>query len=323
MAESEKVSSGRDNTRTRPIAKKIYLLTLNEKTLEHYEDVIKYLTGLKSFQYLLCCEHIGQENKHYHIALQLKVAMKLSVKKLHGSHIDSLKFGSINKIINYCRCLDDKHQRLNIKSVQIDEIGEVKLNGGFRTVREIMESNEEELKDIDSHLYRIAKEIKREQREEELFDKMLNEIRAECLEAPEVIYINGQPGEGKTYGAYKECIKLESDNKKIGKVTIENGFCSFVNPNAENLIIEEFRPSQMLASSFLQLIDKYGYAANVKGGYQYVRPKRIFICSVLHPNDIYKDENNAQFIRRITKFYKAEGKQLIESQLEQLVDFDI
>lgn len=321
MESSEKVASGPNNTKCGTIYRRIYLLTLNEKTLEFYKDIIKYLTGLKSFQYLLCCEHIGQENKHYHIALQLKACLKLSIKKLHGAHIDSMKFGSINKIINYCRCLDNKHQKLGIKSVEIDEIGEVKLNGGFKTVREILESNEEELKDVDPKIYRICKEIKNEQREKDSFNDMLNEIRNECLKAPEVIYINGLPGQGKTYGAYKECVKIEEDNNKIGKLTIQNNFCSFINPTAENLIIEEFRPNQMYASDFLQLTDKYGYQANIKGGKQYVRPKRIFICSVLHPSEIYKDENNAQFIRRITKFYQAVDKELIECDLNDMRNY--
>ena len=43
-----------------------------------------------------------------------------------------------------------------------------------------------------------------------------------------------------------------------------------------------------------------------------IRPKRIYICSVKSPFEIYKDEVNKQFLRRISKFYTAinDGKKV-------------
>ena len=188
----------------------------------------------------------------------------------------------------------------------IYEYGEPRYTGGAYTIEKIKRMTTKEVKqEVPLHLTRIALEIKEQQHEEEILDNVLNEIRKDELKAPEVIYITGEPGMGKTYGAYKECCQKEPDNKKIGILQINNNFCKFTNPDAENLIIPEFRPSQIAAAEFLQLTDKYGYAANTKGGFKMIRPKRIYICSVKSPFEIYKDEVNKQFLRRISKFYTA------------------
>lgn len=65
--------------------------------------------------------------------------------------------------------------------------------------------------------------------------------------------------------------------------------------------IEEFRPSQIKASDFLQLTDKYGFRCNTKGGFATLRPEKIIICSIIPPEQIYKEEVNKQFLRRITE----------------------
>lgn len=314
-------STGSDNTRIGTF-RRMYLLTVNEKSIPFYDDIINYLTNLKAFNYLLAVEHIGQENKHFHIAVQFSNVVKLSIKKLHGTHIDPMRFGSIQKIIAYCKCEDDKHKKLGITYKQLDEIGTPRLNGGIRTVRDAIEASEEDLKEMDMRFYRIAKEIRRDNQEKEGFMNMLREIKKNELSAPEIIYVNGLPGEGKTYGAYLEALKVEENEEKIGRINCDNNFCHFTNEDADTWIIQEFRPSQLSAANFLELTDKYGFSAPIKGGHFYVRPKRIYICSVLTPFQIYHDENNAQFLRRITKYYKAENKHLVESTLEQMENFD-
>lgn len=320
MADSENAGSGLDNTKTKPVKKTIFLLTVNEKSLEHYDKIRKYLEKRAGFIYMLVVEHIGQDNKHYHIAVQYKNSIALSIKKLYGSHIDGMRFGSIQKIISYCKCEDKKHKDLGITYKLIYENGEPHLNGGFKTVRDIIEADKDELLDVNPHLYRICKEIKNDYQAEMDFDKMLDEIRQNELRKINIYYIYGEPGEGKTYGAYKKALEIESDNKKIGRCTINNNFCCFIRPNAPTLIIAEFRPSQMAASEFLEMTDKYGHNCNVKGGNQWIRPDNIFICSYIHPYKIYKDENNKQFVRRITKFYEAVNKTLIERQLKDIED---
>lgn len=321
MADSENAGSGLDNTKTKPVKKTIFLLTVNEKSLEHYDKIRDYLKKRAGFIYMLVVEHIGQDNKHYHIAVQYKNSIALSIKKLYGSHIDGIRFGSIQKIISYCKCEDKKHKDEGITYKLIYEEGEPKLNGGFKSVRDIIEADKDDLLDINPHLYRICKEIRNDYKEEEDFDKVLDEIENDDLRKVNIYYVYGKPGEGKTYGAYKKALEIENHIKQnIGRCSIKNGFCKFVRPNASTLIIAEFRPSQIEASEFLEMTDKYGHTCYVKGGYQWIRPNNIFICSVKHPKDIYKDENNKQFIRRISKFYEAKDKILVEKSLEQIED---
>lgn len=319
MSTSEIVTPGLDNTSTKPVRRRVFLLTVNEKSLEHYDDIKEYLEKLKGFIYMLVVEHIGQENKHYHITVQYENPKSLSIKKLYGSHINPMKFGSIQKMVSYCKCEDKKHKNEGITYKLIYENGEPKLNGGFKSVRDIIEADKDDLIDINPHLYRICKEIRNDYKEEEDFDKVLDEIDNDKLRSINVYYVYGKPGEGKTYGAYKEALKIENHNKQnIGRCSIKNGFCKFIRPNASTLIIGEFRPSQIEASEFLEMTDKYGHTCYIKGGHQWIRPNNIFICSVKHPTEIYKDENNKQFIRRITKFYQAEDKKLVEKQLKQI-----
>lgn len=322
MTTSGTTSTGSDNTKI-GTSRRMFLLTVNDKSIPFYDDIIDYLTNLKSFNYLLAVEHIGQENKHYHIAVQFTNVIKLSIKKLHGTHIDPMRFGSIQKIIAYCKCEDDKHKKLGITFKQLDEIGTPRLNGGIRTVQDALNASEDELKEMDMRFYRVAKEIRRDNQEKEGFFNMLKEIKKNELSAPEIIYVNGQPGEGKTYGAYVEALKIEEDIEKIGRINCDNNFCHFTNENADTWIIQEFRPSQLSASNFLELTDKYGFAAPIKGGHFYIRPKRIYICSVLDPRTIYREEVNKQFLRRITKYYVAKDKHLEECNVEQMKNYDI
>ena len=302
----------------------MFLLTVNEKSIPFYNQIVDYLTHYKAFNYLLTVEHIGQENKHYHIAVQYTNPIKLITKEknTHGAHVEPGRFGSIQQIISYCKCEDKKHINEGITYKQIEEIGTPRLNGGIRTVRDAIEASEEDLQEMDMRFYRVAKEIRRDNQEKEGFLNMLREIKKNELSAPEIIYVNGLPGEGKTYGAYVEALKIEENEEKIGRIHCDNNFCHFTNEDANTWIIQEFRPSQLSAANFLELTDKYGFAAPIKGGHFYIRPKRIFICSVKSPKQIYKDENNKQFLRRITKYYKAVNKHLVEATLDDMEDYD-
>lgn len=300
MATLEMATLGAGNTKAAP-KKKAFLLTVNEKSLEHYQEIKNYIIGLKSNTYYLCCEHIGQENKHYHIYCQFSNAVKLSIKKLFGAHVDAC-LGSCQQNINYVKAEDDKHKKLNITSILIDEIGEPRIKGGFHTVKDIKEM--ENLDDLPAMYYNVAEKIKSKQQEEESFLDMLTEIENDTLKGPEVYYLTGPSGRGKTYGAYKLALSKFKKNE-IGKMLINNNFFKITNDKAKCFVIEEFRPSQLHASDFLQLIDKYGYNCNIKGGFISIRPECFIICSIIPPEEIYKEEINEQFRRRLTKVYEV------------------
>ena len=308
------------NTKSKLMKRRDYMLTVNEESIKHYDDIKNYLPGRKSITYYLCVEHLNSKRKHYHILVQFDNSVILSIKKLYGCHIDVLN-GTPQEAYNYIMCKDEKHIKKCIVANIIDEIGNLRYRGTILNVRALEEMNKEDLKDIDIRLYKRACEIKNEINEEELLSNMLNDIKNDDLKSPEIVYIHGYPGSGKTYGAYKYALEHYNVND-IGKISINNNFFKIINDNAKCFIIEEFRPSQISASEFLQFTDKYVYTASIKGGFKTIRPECIIICCYKHPNKLYKDENNLQFKRRVSKWFKAEEHKLIECKFEDLNDDD-
>lgn len=132
--------------------------------------------------------------------------------------------------------------------------------------------------------------------------EMFGEIMVDNLQKPEVIYIYGDSGTGKTYTAYKEALQMFGIDEVSTIKFDKNGYAHCNNPHADCLVWMEFRPSCLAATDFLEFTDGYGTHLNVKYGGMYIRPKCLFICSVLHPSEIYREEINVQFQRRITKF---------------------
>lgn len=287
-----------------------FSLTINESSLKDYDKIIKYLKSFKGLNYILVTEHFGQEHKHYHVYVQYSTMKKLTFSKMCGAHLEEC-WSSAQKNINYLKCEDDKHKKLGVTCQIILEEGEPKYKGGYKTIKDIKEMDEKDIDDLPAIYRNIACKIKEEQREKEGFFNMLDEIRNDDLKAPEIIYIYGNTGNGKTYNGYKLAVQ-KYENKDIGRLSFNKGFIDVTNETAKCFVVEEFRPSQIPAADFLQLIDKYGYKCNIKGGFQYLRPECIIICSIKNPYDIYSDEINGQFIRRITKLYKADNYKIIE-----------
>lgn len=131
---------------------------------------------------------------------------------------------------------------------------------------------------------------------------MLGEIMVDALRKPQVTYIYGASGSGKTYTALKMATE-EYGLEDVATIRFDkNGFAHCNNPHAPCLVWMEFRPSCLPAVDFLELTDGYGCHLNVKHGGMFIRPRSIYICSILAPSQIYRDEINEQFIRRITTF---------------------
>ena len=281
MASEVKASEARGNTKARA-----FQLTLNQP--ERLNELLDNMKSYKSLDYYMVSHlEVGEEKQreHYHIYVHFRNLIKLNIKKCCGAHVEYVR-GSYNDNLIY----------FTKQGPLTEEWGE-KPHQGLKTVKELKEMNIEE---VPPQYYRIKKEIDAEEQDESNFFEMLDEIEKDELKAPKIIYITGGTGKGKTYKAYK--LALENYEKKdIGKLTLKNDFFDVINKNAKCYVIEEFRPSQIKASDFLQLTDKYGYRANIKGGFVSLRPEMIIICSIIEPERIYKEEINQQFIRRITE----------------------
>lgn len=281
MASEVKASEARGNTKARA-----FQLTLNQP--ERLNELLENMKSYKSLDYYMVSHlEVGEEkqHEHYHIYVHFRNLIKLNIKKCCGAHVEYVR-GSYNDNLIY----------FTKQGPLTDEWGE-KPHQGLKTVKELKEMNIEE---VPPQYYRIKKEIDAEEQDESNFFEMLDEIEKDELKAPKIIYITGGTGKGKTYKAYKIALK-NYEKKDIGKLTLKNDFFDVINKNAKCYVIEEFRPSQIKASDFLQLTDKYGFRANIKGGFVSLRPEMIIICSIKRPEEIYKDEINQQFIRRITE----------------------
>lgn len=301
--EMAKVSPG--NTKAGLTQKAVnYLITLNDP--EVYDGVAYNIKQYKSLSYWLAYREEAPTtgHKHIHIFAHFKVPIKISLKKLCGAHLDICR-GTPQQIIKYVSKGGDL----------VEEWGNKPKQGG-RTIKEVKEMDKEDRDNLPIQYFKIIDKINKEEEDKNVFFNMLDEIANDELKAPKVFYITGGTGKGKTYSAYKKALSLY-DKKEIGKLTLKNDFIDIINDTAKCFVIEEFRPSQIKASDFLQLTDKYGYRANIKGSFKTIRPECLIICSIIHPKLIYKEEVNKQFLRRITEIIDL-GHEEQEEETEEL-----
>lgn len=273
---------------------RMYQITLNE--VDKWDDLLDYLwynrkQSQRDASYLIACAEKAPTTGHEHIHcfIHFGTPVALSVKKCCGAHIEKCR-GSVKQNIDYIR------KDGNI----IEELGEEPHQGYASTIRDLKTLNED---DVMPMFYNVYKKVKAEDNAKQNFFQMLNEIREDKLQKPEVIYIKGPSGKGKTYAALKYATQ-HYQNEDIAVLTLNNNFgCITGADNAKCIVIPEFRDSQISASEFLQLIDAYGHNLNVKGGFVNLRPKTWIICSIIEPNMLYTKakEVNKQFLRRITK----------------------
>lgn len=298
MATIEKDTFESGNTKI-GFKRRDWMMTMNEKTLEHYDNIINYLTSRKTLNYLLVVEHIGGENKHYHALAQFRNPTSLCLKKLYGTHVETVK-GTIKQAYNYLMCNDEKHIKDNIKAEIINEFGEISFAGGSK-IKNCLMMDDDELNDLPITMYNIVKQIKTD-RENELD---INDIYKSDLE---VIYICGPSGIGKSKRAF-EIIK-EHNLTKFNMVKYENGFWNGVSKNCNVALYDDFRDSHMKASEFINFIDYNKHVLNIKGGQTLNNYKLIIITSIQTPEEIYKnmdDEPRQQWIRRMKLIDMYEG----------------
>ena len=269
-----------------------FLLTINEKSLEFYQDIFEYLTKLKGFNYILVTEHLGQENKHYHAYVQYQHSKRLSLAKLHGAHVEKC-YGSAQKNIDYCRCEDKKHQDAGVTAVLIDEEGTPRLKGGDYSVKALKEFDvEDELPDY--RMYNTWKKIKR--------DTTITRA-SDFRKSVKVYFIQGPSGVGKTNKAIELASKYEEDNNcGTDFVKFVNGFYLGTTATARVAIYDDFRDSHMKPSEFINFIDYNKHWMNIKGDSVLNNYNLIIITSVQRLRSIYRnvdDEPRAQWERRI------------------------
>lgn len=292
MSSVEKSTVARGNTKNPCLKNRSFLLTLNE--IDKYEDLSKYLLSRNPKYYISALEEAPTTgHEHIHIYIYFKQTTTLSIKKCLGAHIDKCR-GTPQQNINYVK----KDGEI------IEEQGEEPRQGGY-SVKTLLEY--ETVEDLpDYRMVKTWEHLKQQKEEEESFFNMLNEIKNGKVEPIEINYITGDSGTGKTRTAYTKALE-NYEEKDIGKITFENGFAKILNKNAKCFVIEEFRPSDMKASKFLEFTDPYykNKILNVKGGFEVLNKiECLYICSIIAPGLLYNNEENTkQFIRRIKNIF--------------------
>lgn len=107
--------------------KRVFAVTINEASLPHYNEIKDYILNLKSLDYMLTIQHFNQKRIHYHMLIKFKNMVRLSTKKMFGSHIETSHKGFIN-IYKYITCQDAKHKLKGVTFKIIDEIDKCDLN---------------------------------------------------------------------------------------------------------------------------------------------------------------------------------------------------
>ena len=270
-----------------------FILTLNEKCLEYYADIYHYLTTLAGLVYILVTEHLGTDNKHYHIYVQYQNSKKLSIKKLKGAHVEKC-YGSAQKNIAYLMAEDDKHREEGVTAVKIDEQGRPNLKGDYSVETLLDIQDKRDLCD-----YRMYNTWRRLHEEDEA-DIDVDDIQKDVL----VYWIQGPSGVGKTNRA-KDIVRenAEKFGRKVNFIKYENSFYLGVG-NADVAIYDDFRDSHMKPSEFINLIDYNKHYMNIKGGSKLNKYKLVIITSVQKLNMIYRrmndlEEPQKQWLRRI------------------------
>jgi len=220
-----------------------FILTVNEASLEFYADIKEYLCGLTRFEYFLCTEHLGSDNKHYHIFVQYSQSKYLSFSRLHGAHVEKC-FGSAQQNIDYCWARDEKHLQEGVTAVLIDEESTPRLKGGDWSVRTLKDLDSPD--EIPAQLYNCYKKIKRDS----------TVVRArDFRKSVKVYWIQGPSGVGKTNKAIDIAIEFEDANDcGIDFIKYVNGFYLGTTANARVAIYDDFRDSHMKPSEFINLI---------------------------------------------------------------------
>lgn len=267
-----------------------FQLTINEATMEHYEEIKEYLLEKGPNYFISCIEENKREKLHMHIYVQYPSCQRLSTQKTRGAHIEACK-GSPQANKAY---IEKIKTTFGIDNVY-EEIGNMR----FATIKSDLAISlmEKELGEISKSDFKIWKEIKN-----------IKSFTKKEVYKPnvEIIYVWGDSCVGKT----KKVYDLLEEDEKFDRVKYCNGFWQGVNQYdpVKTCWYDEFRDSQMPASEFISFIDYYKNQMNIKFCPAWVNQyEKIFITSIQDPHEIYKNlpqETRTQWLRRMKIIHK-------------------
>lgn len=303
---------------------------LTQNHLENWDKTFDYLMSLKQYHWAIATKEVAPQtgHKHIHIYIQFKDAIRLSIKKLAGAHVEFLR-GTPRQNIDYILKKKDPEKRGEIffeedktepwgvkKDINDDEAKEGKEDVSYQQALEM--PNEElallpftQMKNIETLINRnnstftgrtISKKVK-------------------------VLYLYGDSGVGKSVYARYLFRDTPYDNLKfIGEFW--HGVSGKDNPGA---LYDDFRDSHMSPSEFINFIDYTYHTMNIKCGSVINKYKYIIITSVFPPSQLWKNyqdkknedgiETSVQWMRRMKiinmeEYYKEHPEDLKKFLIE-------
>ena len=206
-----------------------------------------------------------------------------------GSHIE-IKRGTCDQAIDYCK-KDGVWTEIGKKPMTPKEKGDCNKKRWREILSKAEEGNHDWLRENEPHVWMMHEE----------------KVRKKCKVMPEALDIGpgekvhewyyGKPGTGKSHKARMENpgAYLKRKNKWW------DGY-----EGHDVVIIEEWSPDDKLSLQNLkEWADKWPFAAERKGGYMNIRPKKIIVCSNYHPNDCCERADDSMALARrfkVTEF---------------------
>lgn len=253
---------------------KFWVFTLNNYSDEEYIEIKNF-----NCNYLIIGKEVGEEGTpHLQGYAEFKTNQRLvALKKLNSRIHWEYRRGTSEQASNYCKKDGDYY-----------EIGELSKGRGNRSdiedVRDVV-ANGGGMKEV-MHITNSFQAVR-------FAEKLLTHVEKKRDWAPEVTWLYGPTGCGKTRRAFEE-----TNNPWISGKNLKwwEGYDAH-----EDVIIDDFRKDFCTFHELLRILDRYPYTVEVKGGSRQLLAKRIYITSCFHPEKVYDTrEDIAQLIRRIT-----------------------
>lgn len=148
-------------------------------------------------------------------------------------------------------------------------------------------------------------------------DKLYYHLEGKRMKKPNVIFLYGGTGVGKTRSAIQtfanKLDKSETDETIFDHIYLTNGKLRGFNGYNRHryLIIDDFRSYHQQGNNLLRLLDRYPYAVEVKGSTRQMVAEDIIITSCFDPITVFRrveDTGNKeleQIMRRIDEIYEV------------------
>lgn len=204
---------------------------------------------------------------------------------------------------NYCKKGEQSHDEWTNKNTEGHNFG---LNANFwehgtlvaenqgcrndlKAIAEAIQEDGNNIRELVSHDLIINKQ------QFDTAEKLMKYYEEPRDDKPEIWWLWGESGVGKTKGAYDLC-KLKPWVSK-GDLKWFDGY-----DGHEDVIFDDFRYDHCEFSTLLRLLDRYEFSVPIKGSFRQWKPKRIFITTPQSIRETYQWMNSKelkQLIRRV------------------------